>query len=197
MTDYLWDRSGEPDNEIQELEELLAPLAYQPRPLEIPATIQPGRRRNLYPVLAIAAAVAMVALALGIWFNIQRDAEVTPQKASAPVPVENKDPESASLPDETTKSPVVLPNANANPKPRPLVVANGPVRRNRRAVHDRPSRKSSQAQREMSAAATLEAEAGKEQLMVALRVASAKLNHAVKRAQGGPANLIRNQHKVG
>ena len=32
--DYLWDRTGEPDPEIQELEEVLGTLRYQPQPLE-------------------------------------------------------------------------------------------------------------------------------------------------------------------
>src|SRR6266545_7807215 len=33
-SDYLWDRTGEPDPEIQELEEILGTLRYQPRPLD-------------------------------------------------------------------------------------------------------------------------------------------------------------------
>ena len=41
--DYLWDKSGEPDPEIQELEEILAPLRYQPKPLELPTNFP---RRN-------------------------------------------------------------------------------------------------------------------------------------------------------
>jgi hypothetical protein len=195
MTDYLWDRSGEPDKDIQKLEEILAPLAYQPRPLEIPATIQPGRRRHLYPALAIAAAVALVALALGIWFNIQRDAVVVPQKAeSTPIPVEtNKGSEIAVVPDENPRPP----KAVTNPNPRLVQTGNQRAGRNQLALNDRHSRKSSRPQREMSAAA-LEAEAGKEQLMLALRLASAKLTLAQKRAQGGyPGSLIRNQHKVG
>src|SRR5688500_3427444 len=118
MTDYLWDRSGEPDEEIQKLEELLAPLAYQPRPLEIPATVQPGRRRSLYPALAIAAAVALAALALGIWLNINRDAAGGPQKAKATPPeaVEKKDsPEIVHVPDKTVETPKALPGTNPRP----------------------------------------------------------------------------------
>src|SRR5688500_12868222 len=115
MTDYLWDRSGEPDEEIQKLEELLAPLAYQPRPLEIPATLQPGRRRNLYPALAIAAAVALAALALGVWLNINREAAVVPQQAEVitPAAVEKKDsPEIVSVPDKPDDVRQASPNLN-------------------------------------------------------------------------------------
>lgn len=195
MTDYLWDRSGEPDEEIQKLEEILAPLAYQPRPLELPATLQPGRRRNIYPALAIAAAVALAALALGIWFNINRDAVVVPQRTEAiPSTVDKKEsPEIVAVPDEAPKPPRALPKTN----PRPLQHSTS-LQRNQLAVNRRRDRKSSQPQTEMSAAAALEAEAGKEQLMLALRLASSKLTLAQKRAQSGyPGNLIRNQHKVG
>jgi hypothetical protein len=31
--DYLWDRSGEPDPELQKLDEILGTLRYQPQPL--------------------------------------------------------------------------------------------------------------------------------------------------------------------
>ena len=34
--DYLWDKSGQPDPEIQKLEEILGTLRYQPKPLELP-----------------------------------------------------------------------------------------------------------------------------------------------------------------
>ena len=196
MTDYLWDRSGEPDDEIQNLEELLAPLAYQPRPLEIPATLEPGRRRNHYPALAIAAAVALAALALGIWLNINRDAAVVPHQAETimPAAVEKKDsPEIVSVPDKSNDAPKASPGTNQRP-----VHRNTSPRRNQVAMNERRDRRSSRPQTEMSAAAALEAEAGKEQLMLALRLASSKLSMAVKRTQGGyPGNLIRNQHKVG
>ena len=34
--EYLWDKSGEPDSEIQELEETLGSLRYQPKGLDLP-----------------------------------------------------------------------------------------------------------------------------------------------------------------
>jgi type III restriction enzyme len=54
--DYLWDKSGEPDPQIQQLEEILGTLRYQPRPLNLP------RRRNYLALLAIAATVVMALL---------------------------------------------------------------------------------------------------------------------------------------
>ena len=66
--DYLWDKSGEPDPQIQQLEEILGTLRYQPRPLNLPES---HRRRNYLALLAIAATVVMALLAAGFWFQIQ------------------------------------------------------------------------------------------------------------------------------
>jgi hypothetical protein len=65
--DYLWDKSGEPDPEIQRLENLLAPLAHKWD--KTPVLSIPKRRRMPY-VLAIAASL----LVLGgvVWMAWQR-----------------------------------------------------------------------------------------------------------------------------
>ena len=68
--DYLWDKSGEPDPQIQELEEILGTLRYQPRPLNLP------RRRNYLALLAG-----------GLWTQIQRqDASIPPVAFVEPQP---------------------------------------------------------------------------------------------------------------
>ncbi|HEY2960808.1 MAG TPA: hypothetical protein VGJ37_00205 [Pyrinomonadaceae bacterium] len=80
--DYLWDRSGEPDPEIRELEEILGTLRYQPKPLKL------APRRNYLPLLAIAATVVLALLAGGLWMQIQnRDASIPVVAASPPNPV--------------------------------------------------------------------------------------------------------------
>jgi hypothetical protein len=43
----------------------------------------------------------------------------------------------------------------------------------------------------------VEAKNAKDQLMIALRLASSKLSMAQKKTQGNPANEIHNQHKAG
>lgn len=69
--DYLWDKSGEPDPQIQQLEEILGTLRYQAKPLQLP------RRRNYFPWLAIAAAIVITLLAGGLWLRIQnQDAQI-------------------------------------------------------------------------------------------------------------------------
>jgi hypothetical protein len=58
--DYLWDRSGPPDPEIERLERLLAPLAHGAAPA--PAIVA-----SPTPWRAMAAAAALVLVALSIW----------------------------------------------------------------------------------------------------------------------------------
>ena len=59
---YLWDKSGAPDAEVERLERLLSPLAYQARPLPLP--LRPRRSRWRLPLSA--AAVAAAALVVSI-----------------------------------------------------------------------------------------------------------------------------------
>ena len=75
--DYLWDKSGEPDPQIQQLEEILGTLRYRPRPLNLP------RRRNYLALLAIAATVVMALLAGGLWTQIQKQEAPIPEIAIA------------------------------------------------------------------------------------------------------------------
>ena len=62
MSDYLWDQRGEPDPEIAELEQLLAPLAHRPRPLLLP----PPRSRRPW-VVAITGITAATAIAIALF----------------------------------------------------------------------------------------------------------------------------------
>lgn len=79
--DYLWDKSGEPDPQIQELEEILAPLRYQPKPLVV------RRKRNYVPLLAIAATIVIALLVGGIWLSLREEQSIPPQEAKSAPPV--------------------------------------------------------------------------------------------------------------
>jgi len=61
MSDYLFDKEGAPDPEIERLEGLLAPMAYRGAP---PALPRPRRRAPMFVVAAagIALAAALVAV---------------------------------------------------------------------------------------------------------------------------------------
>ena len=57
--DYLWDGTGEPDPEVERLEQMLSVYKYQPKKLDLPA------RPTVWfsPRLAAAAAIVMMAIA--------------------------------------------------------------------------------------------------------------------------------------
>lgn len=180
--DYLWDRSGEPDPEIQQLEEILGELRYQPRPLEIPADLKTsGNGFNFY---AIAAAVAMIVLGLGAWLAIHKQ---EPQVATAPQsqPVEVK-----SVTRENSKPAAVLATADDTAPAVPAI-----TRKPRRVKSHRPRTTRTP---QMSSEEVAEAIAAKERLMMAMRLASSKLNYAQKKAQGSnAAPPVYHQHKMG
>lgn len=145
--DYLWDKTGQPDPQIQELEEILGTLRYQPKPLAIPDDLRVPQRRNYFPLLAIAASVLLALIAGGIWLRVRSGNDVPPQRAHVTPP--------SAKPVETpqqaeTKSAV-------NP---PLLATN--------RIHRKRSVK--------SAAELQEALMAKEQLMLALRLTTQKLH---------------------
>jgi len=188
--DYLWDRSGEPDTELQRLEEILGTLRYQPRPLRIPADIQIGRRRSSFPPSAIAAAIALCAVLLGLWFHFNQRA--------APPPLEaRRNAQTAPKPIET--APQIAPSRGISQTsslkgPRNNGKSARSSTRNLVAVRRTPFIRRDTSQPEL----TPQELAEKEQLLIALRLVSAKLNLAQRKTQGAPQfNTIRNQRKIG
>ena len=183
---YLWDKSGEPDPEVQELEEILSALRYQPKQLEIPAHIRPQRRSYLTRGLAIAAAIALVALGLGVWRATNRTAKPQGLAVSQPNRVESSD-----------KAPVQKTAAReieeVKPSTQPESVAIN-TRRHRPSAGVR-NRSLEVMPPKLSESEVAEAKAAKDQLILALRVASSKLNQAQRKTQGN--NEIHNQHKTG
>jgi hypothetical protein len=172
--DYLWDKSGPPDPEIQQLENILGTLRYQPKPFEIPSDVPAPRRRNYFPLLAAIAATLLVALLAGsIWLGV-RSRDVAPQQAIiAPVPTPSVEEKAIPTPE---------PEKDVAPRERVVTVK-----------YKRRNRPSGLTDRERE-----EALAAKQQLMLALRLASEKLNLAQKKVHSTPpANQIKNQHRVG
>ena len=176
--DYLWDRTGKPDPEIRELEELLGTLRYQPRPLEIPSDITIARRRQFVLPATIAAAIIMVAILSALWFHFNRKStpsfavkEVTPAPSPANVkPADNQEPKSLLVEDQSR------PQLQRRPAHRNLIAGT-------KALPPRP---------------TPQEQAEKEQVLLALRLVSAKLNVVQRKTRGlPPLDTIRNQHKIG
>jgi len=165
--DYLWDKTGQPDPEIQQLEEILGTLRYQPKPLALPDNLVVPQRKNYLPLLAIAASLLLALLAGGIWLRVRSRNEAPPQQAKvdspAPTPKQDVTP---VFPEEKSA---------ANP---PLLA--------RKRIHKT---------RSASSVVNLqEALMAKEQLMLALRVTTQKLQLVHTRTQ---PNQIKNQHRVG
>jgi hypothetical protein len=184
---YLWDRSGEIDPDIQQLEETLGSLRYQPQPLQIPTSLQIGRRRSFYPLMAIAAAIALVAIALGLWFAFKQHQVTLPldvrQNAQPGSPQIQK-----QLPQPKREPEQALVNRGSNPV----------ISQKRHRELTRPLQASYKVRAPAPPQLTPAELAEKEQVLVALRLVSFKLNVAQRKAQGLPApNSIRNQHKIG
>ncbi|HEV7474195.1 MAG TPA: hypothetical protein VGN90_09100 [Pyrinomonadaceae bacterium] len=198
--DYLWDKSGEPDPEVQQLEEILGGLRYQPRPLEIPAELQVDRERSFFrapgPRLAIAATIAMLLLGLGVWLGLQRLHRTEPAQATgtpkapgvkndvAPVPSTNED-----------ANPTVAVSPKFDQKPDQKFstphrrVTTPAMAKNSNRLRNQPEQNPELASNEQEA---------KDQLMLALRLASTKLNLAQKKIQNiNSRELMHNQHKIG
>jgi hypothetical protein len=152
--DYLWDKTGQPDPEIQQLEEILGALRYQPKPLVIPDEVRVPRRRNYFPLLAIAASILLAIVAGGIWLRVRSRNEAPKQQAR----VEQPTPK----PDVAPKPPVNKSAAN------PPLQATNRIHRNRSAP---------------SAVNREEAMVAKEQLMLALRITSEKLSLVHRKTQ--------------
>lgn len=169
--DYLWDKTGQPDPEIQKLEEILGTLRYQPRPLELPVS----RRKNYLPLLAIAASLLLALIAGSIWFRF-RNRNVPPsQQAQVATPPRV---------DETTPEPEPTTPEVIRDRSKSMIAVNRPR-------HKSVSSALSQQERE-------EALLAKEQLMLALRVTTEKLNLIHRKTQNTtPASQIKNQHRVG
>jgi hypothetical protein len=76
--DYLWDRSGEPDPEVERLERVLGKYRYQDKPLSPALRSRLSERRGGWLRLAAVAAAILIALA-GLWiFKVQNKSATTP-----------------------------------------------------------------------------------------------------------------------
>jgi hypothetical protein len=205
--DYLWDRTGELDPEIQQLEEVLGTLRYQPRPLEIPANVGPSNRRfnlsgfSFASRLAIAAAIVVIVLGLGLWVGLQKRsarelAKTVPAASTGTSQAATTSPDMVGSSKATDNARLLTPDYSD--KPRRDRVNPGVMNRGVVAANTNRNRRPAIKNSELAASELKEAEAAKQQLMLALRVASSKLNFAQRKTQGtNPENQIHNQHKIG
>lgn len=88
MSDYLWDKTGEPDEAVERLEALLGTLAHKPRPLALPARDAhaarvSGRPSRLFAPWALAAAAALLVATLAGAAALLRSRETPASKSAA------------------------------------------------------------------------------------------------------------------
>ena len=182
--DYLWDKSGEVDAEIEQLEKMLGSLRYKrpAEPLPLPVASRSMFRFNSN-WLAAAAAIALLLLAGGLWLGLNRASSDNLLTSGPPPqvgPVTTTDRLFAAINKALSPKSVTKPkelSAPASPD-----VVNHP-----QLVTERfsPARRALELrQRELRQEELRRGEIAKEQLIKALEITSEKLNVVQKKIQG-------------
>jgi hypothetical protein len=226
MSDYLWDKTGEPEEDVAQLENLLGALQYKQRPLEIPdaaimppsalaaraaATTARTRPATIFsrPRLALAASLLLTLLA-GAWLFTRQGEEprknqLAEVEQGSPA-AQSEKPDRAHVPDTATgereatvgveqskpredKPAFVAASVRKPPRPSPQLAAKKrrkPAPRLKEQADAPPREEVAQrgAMRwEAEQPLTPQQREAAEQLMLALRLASAKLNYAQREMQ--------------
>ena len=208
MSDYLWDKTGEPDEEVERLEELLGSFGHKPRALELPSGAAPAatslalRPRPFRPALLAAAALLLMALAGAALFVLRQGGADGNQQSARSNPQAAPFKENPPAPVSGPKPPVESPKRGARAGDGDALVKGSKAPdfqasaggRRRSSTGSRSGRQARQvaaaqephvaARRESPAPTSVERQAAKEQLVYALRLASAKLNEVRKMTRG-------------
>jgi hypothetical protein len=89
--DYLWDRSGDPDPEVERLERVLGEYRYRETPLSPALRSRFSWQRKPWVRFAAAAAAAIVIVVAGLWIvRLQQKAIVNPDLTSKEIQPERK-----------------------------------------------------------------------------------------------------------
>ncbi|HYO92721.1 MAG TPA: hypothetical protein VEQ40_13855 [Pyrinomonadaceae bacterium] len=179
--DYLWDKSGEPDLEIEHLERVLGGLRSKRSAQGLmPAfdNLQRKRPRPFTTWLAVAAAVAFALTALGIFNAVQRQSGkrssdsqfvmLNPEAAESPV----EDVARANGSGETREADSEKPSTDAvrTLKRSPMEARRRNINRRRESLLNRQEQ--------------MEGLMAKEQLLKALEITSSELDSVQKQVRG-------------
>ncbi len=190
MSDYLWDKSGEADPEVERLEELLGTLSHRPRDGELPeALLAHLRPRPLSHWSELAAAAILILMGLaGLWMGLER---LDARAEISAVSVQDITP----APAQAEVNHIEAREARRDNRSKALI-ASARLFRRRPPIGGALDRDSTEQVRQLNAPANepaameamsaeeiAEAKRAREELLIALQVASSKLNHAQRRAQ--------------
>jgi hypothetical protein len=179
--DYLWDKSGEVDAEVEQLEKMLGSLRYK-RPAE-PLPL-PAARRSVFRFnsnwLAAAATIALLLLAGGLWLGLNRAGSDNLLSSGPPPPVGPVNTIAGMRAIIQSVQSVRLPERNATPHQQevPQVPVNHPQLI---VAKFNPAKRARELRQE---AIMRRGEIAKEQLIKALEITSEKLNVVQKKIQG-------------
>lgn len=192
MSDYLWDKTGDVDAEVERLEELLGTFSHRPRELELPTAeaapppVSFHRSRRFRPaLLAAAAALLLMMLAGALVVLRQGDADST-RHATGTNSKDTPSPKESVVPREES-TPAVAPERHderAEQHDAPLKKAVPPDFSRANLKERRQKSPGVAAQKEPTAPPSPERQAAKERLVYALRLASAKLNEVQRMTRG-------------
>jgi cytoskeletal protein RodZ len=185
--DYLWDKSGEADPEVEHLERVLGGLRSRRTAQDVmPAfqNLQRTRRRNVSMLLAIAATLAFAVLALGVFAFIQRQSQRQdtfgqPVSMVSPVPTEARSAQAEPAAGDTPQQ------AGAQPSPVEVSI----MRPKRSGLETRRRAANRSLETTVHEREQAEGMLAKEQLIKALQITSSKLSFVQKKVKGTAAPL--------
>jgi hypothetical protein len=177
--DYLWDKSGETDAEIAELEQTLGRLRYKRpvEPLPLPTTSRKWFRPLFSPAFAIAATLVILLLAGGLWLGLRRAHSVGRINAASgpPPPTGPVKPDGLSVVKKDEKQSIVNPSFTPH-----RTIRHATSERQQALAQARTVNNMSRIRREEIA----RGQEAKAQLIKALLITSDKLNEVQKKIQG-------------
>lgn len=196
MSDYLWDKTGDGDAEVERLEELLGAFGYSPRELELPtAEAAPPPRasflhsRRFRPALLAAAAALLLMMLAGALVVLRQNGtgDVDSSRQAAGREAKDAPPPKESAAPREESTPTVAPerrDERVEQHNAPMKKAVPPDFRQANLKERRQKSPGVAAQKESTAPASPEQQAAKERLVYALRLASAKLNEVQRMTRG-------------
>lgn len=178
--DYLWDKTGEPDPEIQHLERVLGQMRHRRTAQDLPPIeIKRMRPRLFSKTLAMAASVAFAALALGAFLVLQRQSK---NQNSGPVVMVNLPQQTLEASDGPVKEVEATQKLEPPDKPTTIKAPDSEPKLAALAVRRRSinrSREDAALEREQAAGLL-----AKEQLIKALQITSKNLDSVQKKVKG-------------